>query len=47
MVYSPPVKDESTSKFPEMVKFHLLYAEHVNNFGKEYEVIWSVAEQNV
>ena len=41
MVYSPPVKDESTFKFPEMVKFHLLYAEHVINFGKEYEVIGS------
>ena len=47
MVYSPPVKDESTFKFPEMVKFHLLYAEHIINFGKEYEVIGSVAEQNV
>ena len=47
MVYSPVVKDESIFKFPEMVKFHLLYAEHVINFGKEYEVIGSVAEQNV
>ena len=41
MMYYPPVKDESTFKFPEMVKFHLLYAEHVINFGKEYEVIGS------
>ena len=47
MVYFPPVKYEPTFKFPEMVKLHLLYSEHVINFGKEYEVIGSVAEQNV
>ena len=47
MVYFPPVKDEPTFKFPEMVKLHLLYSEHVINFGKEYEVIGSVAEQNM
>ena len=45
MVYDPPVKDESIFKFPEMVKFHLLYAEHVINFAKEYEVIGSVVEK--
>ena len=47
MVYSPPVKDESIFKFPEMVKFHLLYAEHVINFAKEYEVIGSVVGKNI
>ena len=41
MVYFPPVKYEPTFKFPEMVKLHLLYSEHVINFGKEYEVIGS------
>ena len=45
MVYSPSVIDGSTFKFPEMVKFHLLYAEHVINFGKQYDVIGLVAEK--